>query len=257
LKNLPNFVTLCNLFCGCIAICFIFFNAPYAVQQGEAQFWVTGNASFYWGGIFICIAGVMDFLDGMVARWLGVTTAIGGDLDSLADVVSFGVAPSCILAKLLWASHMSDPNAMDVSMLAMAPAFVLACFGALRLARFNNAPENNYFFTGTPIPSVGIAIAGLAMAVYYNNFNIATVLQNKWIIYLIIAGGSYLMVSPLKLFTVKIKGFGLAENWGRYLWLALSLLLIWPLKFLVVPVSFLLYVIISLFYTPSSTPKTN
>jgi CDP-diacylglycerol---serine O-phosphatidyltransferase len=255
MKNLPNFVTLCNLFCGCIAIAFIFFNAPYAVQQGDTTFEVIGSSSFYWGAIFIFIAGIMDFLDGMVARLLGVTTVIGGDLDSLADVVSFGVAPSCILAKLLWAANMSDSNALDTSMLAMAPAFVLACFGALRLARFNNMPENNYQFTGTPIPSIGITIAGLALAVYYNNFNIAHILQNKWLIYLIIIICSYLMVSKLKLFTVKISGFGIRENWGRYLWLALSLLLLWPLKFLAIPVSFLLYIIISLFYNPTSIQK--
>ncbi|RYE25622.1 MAG: hypothetical protein EOP51_03540 [Sphingobacteriales bacterium] len=128
MKHLPNILTLANLFCGCIAIAFILNSQPFFATFNGEQYWVTGTEQAYYGGIFIFIAAVCDMLDGAVARALKVFSSIGKDLDSLADVVSFGVAPSMILFKLLWASYMSNPNALDVNMMAMAPAFLLACF---------------------------------------------------------------------------------------------------------------------------------
>jgi CDP-diacylglycerol---serine O-phosphatidyltransferase len=254
IKQLPNFLTLCNLFCGCLAITYILFSAPYLMPHGdqEQEYWIIGSSSFYWGAIFIFAAGIFDVLDGLVARILGVESPLGADLDSLADVVSFGVAPSCILFKLLWAAHMKSPHAMDISILQASPAFILACFGALRLARFNNAPKNNAVFTGTPIPSVGIAVAGLGLAVYHQPFTVGNALQNVWLLYGIILVGSYLMVSKIECFTIKLDKLASASNWGRYLWLALSIVAIVIFKYLGIPIAFLLYVIISLFYKPQA-----
>ena len=93
----------------------------------------------YWGSIFIFAAAVFDMLDGAVARALKVFSPIGKDLDSLADVVSFGVAPSMILFKMLWAAHMTQPDAMDVDMMLMSPAFLVACFSALRYSIYLRA----------------------------------------------------------------------------------------------------------------------
>jgi CDP-diacylglycerol---serine O-phosphatidyltransferase len=254
IKQLPNFLTLCNLFCGCLAITYILFSAPYLMQHGDQdqEYWIMGTNSFYWGAVLIFIAGIFDVLDGLVARLLGVESAIGGDLDSLADVVSFGVAPSCILFKLLWAAHMKSVHAMDISILQASPAFILACFGAIRLARFNNAAKNNLVFTGTPIPSVGIAIAGLGLAVYHQPYTIGNLVQNVWVLYGIIILGSYLMVSQIKCFTIKLDNFAVASNWGRYLWLVMAIVSIVIFKYLGIPIAFLLYVIISLFYKPQA-----
>ncbi len=103
MKHLPNICTLANLFFGCTAITFIL-NAPAFLNTitGEDYFPVLGMEQMYYGSLFIALAALMDVLDGFAARSLKVHSLIGKDLDSLADVVSFGVAPSMILFKLLW-----------------------------------------------------------------------------------------------------------------------------------------------------------
>jgi CDP-diacylglycerol---serine O-phosphatidyltransferase len=254
IKHLPNFLTLCNLLCGCIAAAYILHSAPFLMQHGDqdAEYWINGMPSFYWGAWFIIAAGVFDVFDGLAARALGVESPIGKDLDSLADIISFGVAPACIIFKLLWAAHMKNPHAMDASIIITAPAFILACFGALRLARFNNAPQNHNAFTGTPIPSVGIAIAGLGLAVYHQPYSLGNALQNVWVLYGIIAVCSFLMVSNIQCFSIKMKSWAFAPNWGRYIWLLLSILAIIIFRYLGIPIAFLLYVLISLFYKPSA-----
>ncbi len=251
MKHLPNILTVGNLFCGCCAIAFILYAPPYLVQKGEDQYWVIAANQAYKGALFILIAAILDFLDGAVARGLNLKSELGAQLDSLADVVSFGVAPSMIMAKLLWAANMQDANSLDVSMLAMAPAFLIACFGAVRLAKFNLLPENNNYFTGLPIPAAGIAVASLAFINFHNSLDLAAVLQNKYLLLLIIAVVCWLMVSPLKLFTLKFSNFQWQANWGRYALILLTLALIPLLKFAVIPVSILLYIIISFFYKPT------
>jgi CDP-diacylglycerol--serine O-phosphatidyltransferase len=202
MKHLPNLLTLANLFCGCIAIAFILNAQPFLANfaNGE-QYWVYGTQQAYMGSLFILGAAIFDMLDGMAARALKVYSPIGKDLDSLADVVSFGVAPSMILFKMLWGAYMSGPNALDVPMLAMTPAFLIACFGALRLARFNTtSTEQKTSFIGMPIPAVGLFIATLPLITLYNPMNLGSLLQGKWMIYAIIGVLSWLMVSRIRFF---------------------------------------------------------
>jgi CDP-diacylglycerol---serine O-phosphatidyltransferase len=253
MKHLPNILTVGNLFCGCMAIAFILFNPPFGIEYGDGQFVsINGNSNLFWGALFIGFAGLCDWLDGAAARWLGVESPLGADLDSLSDVVSFGVAPSMIVMKLLWVATMGQPGALDVSMFAISPAFLIACFGAVRLAKFNNAPKNNDQFTGVPIPAIGIFIAGIALIVYRNEMGLAKVFTNQWVLYSIIAFCCWAMLSKVKLFTLKISNFTFAPNWGRYVWLLASLALIPVLKFAVIPASFILYVALSFFYKPQS-----
>jgi CDP-diacylglycerol--serine O-phosphatidyltransferase len=251
MKHLPNIITLGNLFCGCIAIAFILNSQPFISEVNGQQYWVVGTTQAYYGSLFILIAGILDLLDGMVARWLGVTSAIGKDLDSLADVVTFGVAPSMIFFKMLWAAWMQHPKAIDVSMWAMAPAFLLACFGALRLARFNNSPSTTAYFTGVPIPAIGLVVASLPLINLHNPLGIGEKLQNPWLIYGVILLLSGLMVSKLRLFTLKFSQFSIAKYWPQLTWLLLSIIFIPFLKILTVPLSFLLYIALSLAHKPS------
>jgi CDP-diacylglycerol---serine O-phosphatidyltransferase len=253
MRHIPNILTLSNLFCGCVSIAFTLFSAPFQITNAEEQYWVPGGTSFYWGAMFIFFAGLADWLDGAAARWLKVESPLGGDLDSLSDVVSFGVAPSMIVMKLLWMATMNNPNAMSTSIFAVSPAFLIACFGALRLAIFNNAPKNNIQFTGTPIPSIGIFIAGLGLIVYKNELGLASLIVNQWFLYAVIAFTSWAMVSKIKLFTMKIENFAFGPNWGRYLLIIICLALLPILKFAIVPVAFLLYILISFFYKPTSS----
>lgn len=97
---------------------------PFVNEVNGEQYWVSGTTQAYYGSLFIFMAAVFDLFDGMVARWLGVQSPIGKDLDSLADVVSFGVAPSMIIFKMLWAAYMAKPHAMDVSMIAGSCIFI-------------------------------------------------------------------------------------------------------------------------------------
>ena len=142
MKHLPNLLTLCNLFCGCIAIAYSMSALPYYIFKtnefaSPTYEWVYGVQQLYLSSLFIGIAALCDVLDGFAARLLKVNSPIGKDLDSLADVVSFGVAPAAILFQLLWDAQMGEKNVFDVSMMGMAPAFLVACFAALRLAKFN------------------------------------------------------------------------------------------------------------------------
>ncbi len=236
-----------------MAIVFILHSQPFLSDINGEQYWVSGTTQAYYGSICILLAAVCDVLDGMVARWLGVTSAIGKDLDSLSDVVSFGVAPSMILMKMLWASWMQKPDAIDISMLSVCPAFLLACFGALRLARFNNSPATTSYFTGVPIPAVGLVVASFPLINFYNPLGIGLKMQNAWLLYFIIAILCWLMVSKLKLFTLKFSNFSVKKYWPQLTWLALTLVALPFLKTLAIPLSFLLYILLSFAYKHSDT----
>ncbi len=252
MKHLPNILTLGNLFFGCIAIAFILQSQPFLGEVNGEQYWVIGTTQAYYGSMCILIAGILDLFDGMVARWLGVESPLGKDLDSLADIVSFGVAPSMIMMKLLWAAWMQKPAAMDIPMLAMAPAFLIACFGALRLARFNNSPATTAYFTGVPIPAVGITIASLPLINYQNPLGIGLAMLQPSILYILIALFCWLMISKLRLFTLKLSGFSPARYWPQILWIVLTLLAAFFLKTLFIPFSFLLYILLSFLYKPDT-----
>lgn len=251
MKHLPNLLTLGNLFCGCIAIAYVLTAQPYTslnVENGLPSWtWVYGAEQIYYASLFIGIAGICDLLDGFVARALKLESPIGKDLDSLADVVSFGVAPSMILYKFLWDALMSEKNAMDISMLSMAPAFLIACFAALRLARFNVAPPAvKGFFVGMPTPAVGIFIASLPLVSWLDPFGLGHYLQNKWTIYLIIGLLSWLMVSKVSFLKLMPAKWTLGAAWPQLLLVLATLGAIPFLSVAAIPFAFVLYILLSL-----------
>ncbi len=247
MKHLPNALTLANLFCGCIAIVFALHWQPFVRELNGQDYWIPGTSQIYFAGFFILLAAFFDLLDGAAARWLGVASPIGKDLDSLADVVSFGVAPSMILMKLLWTSWMQQPNAVDISMWGVAPAFVLACFGALRLARFNNAVPTTHYFTGVPIPAVGLLVSSFPLIYFYNPIGTASLITNQWFLYLIIVLLSWLMNCQFRFFTLKgLMSGAFKENILPLLCIILSVLAIIIFRSLGVPIAFLLYLVFSL-----------
>jgi CDP-diacylglycerol--serine O-phosphatidyltransferase len=250
MKHLPNMITLGNLFFGCLAIAFILKAQPYV---NDDQYWVVATTQAYYGSLMIGIAALLDLLDGMVARWLGVFSPIGKDLDSLADIVSFGVAPSMILMQMLWAAWIQKPNAMDVSVFAMSPAFLIACFAALRLARFNTSAPSTSFFTGVPVPAIGLLVASFPLINLYNPMQLGTAMQNPWLLYGIIALLCWLMVSKLQLFTFKLRGFSWQTNKAQYIWLALTMASIPFLQVLSIPFGFILYIILSVTFNTAQS----
>ena len=250
MRHLPNICTLANLFFGCIAIAFIL-NAPsFLTVVGEDYQPVLGLEQMYWGSMFIALAALMDVIDGFVARFLNVSSLLGRDLDSLADVVSFGVAPSMILFKLLWFAYMSEPGALDAPLLATTPAFLVACFGALRLARFNqtSVPQHGYF-AGMPIPATGLIIASLPLISWYPaGYNFNAVLTNKWFLYGLIITLCLLMVSKIKFLKWKASGKSMKAWWPQILMVVTILAGAPFLKFAVIPLVFLVYIVCSMLY---------
>jgi CDP-diacylglycerol---serine O-phosphatidyltransferase len=250
MKHLPNLLTLANLFCGCVAIAYILTAQPYltmSLQDGLPSWrWIYGVQQMYLGSLFIGIAALCDMLDGLAARALQVFSPIGKDLDSLADLVSFGVAPSMILFKFLWDALMGQKNAMDVSMLGMAPAFLLACFAALRLAKFNITTQiQRAYFVGVPTPAVGLFIATLPLLNWYNPMGLGAWLQNVWVLYIIIALVCLLMVSPIRCFKLLPTGKGIKNMWQQIALIAGTVILFPILRIAAFPVAFLLYVALS------------
>ena len=253
MKHLPNLLTVANLFCGCIAIAFILNLQPFWGNLPDGQHLVSATEQAYLGTLFIFIAAFCDLLDGLVARTLKIFSPIGQDLDSLADVVSFGVAPSMILFKLLWAGYMLQPDAMSVDMLAMCPAFLIACFAALRLARYNiTAASQRSYFIGMPTPAVGLFIATFPLINWYNPYNVSRYLYNVNIIYILIALLCWLMVSRIRFFKFIPEKWSLAYTWPQLVLLVVTLATLPFLKIAALPLAFILYMVLSLVYkTPA------
>lgn len=248
MKHLPNILTLCNLMCGCIATVYILHSQPFIHEENGVSYWITGTTQAYMGAMFIMLAAIFDLFDGMVARWLGVFSPIGKDLDSLADVISFGVAPSAILFKMLWAAYMSKQGAIDVPMSYMIPAFLPTCFAALRLAKFNISTSQTKYFTGVPVPAMGIVVASFPLINFYNTWGIGSLMHNEWLIFAIIALLCWLMVSPYNFFTFKMSSLNMQQNAAQIIWLILSIVAVFIFQYLAVPISFLLYIILSFIF---------
>ena len=213
MKQIPNLFTLLNLVFGCIAIVFV-------LQTGQSLVYIDRDGFTSWdlperiaiGSFFIFAASVIDFLDGFVARLFKASSEMGKQLDSLADVVSFGVAPALILYQLLRISFAKEADGLDVSAAALLPAFLIPCAGAWRLARFNIDTTQQFSFKGIPIPAAGITIASLPLIIHYQQLNLQEILINKWLIYGIILLLSYLMVSNIPLMSLKFKDSSLKNN---------------------------------------------
>lgn len=262
MRHLPNLLTLANLFCGCLAIVSVLNAQPFLYQSSEGpeyqwNMWANGVQQLQWGGVLIFIAAFFDLLDGWVARSLKIFSPIGKDLDSLADVVSFGVAPATILYKLLWDAVAHEPNVTDVDMLSMAPAFLVACFAALRLARFNITPAKKGEFTGMPTPAVGIFVASLALIDWDNPSGWSQYLQYRWVLYGMIAALSYLMVSNIRFLKLMPASWNIKHSWPQAMIVVGTIAAIPFIRFSAIPFAFVLYIIISLVAPRQKTKATD
>lgn len=248
IKQIPNLFTLLNLVFGCLAIiCILQTGETFTIQQ-DGQ-WITQlPEKIWWGSICIFIAAVIDFLDGFVARLFKATSPLGAQLDSLADVVSFGVAPGLIMYQLLRISFIGEESGLDTSIWYLMPALILPCAGAYRLARFNIDPTQSEGFKGVPIPAAGLVVASFPIILLYNYFGLTPILLNKWVLYAIIFILSYLMVSTLPLMALKFKDFSFKNNAPKFILVILAVVAAILLKWLAIPVVFVLYILLSLIY---------
>lgn len=197
-NNIPNSITCLNLLSGAIA-------CVYALNGTTQYGTLSGFEVAY---IFICIAAVFDFCDGLVARMLHAVSAIGKELDSLSDCVSFGLAPSMLVYTML---EQYNPGCV-----CNFAAFLIAVFGALRLAKFNVDTTQTTSFKGMPIPANAIFWIGYVNLC--NEQNAAGAITFAFIAIL-----CYLMVCNMPMFSFKMKTFGLKENFHRYLLVVLTI----------------------------------
>lgn len=243
-NNIPNLFTLLNLLSGCLAILLSFYDVALA-------------------GVMIFISGLFDFVDGFAARILNAYSEFGKELDSLADIVSFGVAPSFILYQLILStlvagSDLSLPGYLPATdLLLLSTAFLPALFSAIRLARFNLADPAKDSFTGLPTPASGLFIAALGYTFFTGSSAWVLILTSNVLFPVTISLLlSLLMILPLPMFNLKFRGLSPGPNMMRYLLVLPSavMLVIWglPAVLLIIP----LYILLSL-TEALSCPKTS
>ncbi|HEV8286293.1 MAG TPA: CDP-alcohol phosphatidyltransferase family protein [Chitinophagaceae bacterium] len=254
LRGIPNLFTLLNLIFGCIAIVFILQTGETIVLLQQDGFTdVNLPEKITWGAFFIFGAAVIDFFDGFIARLFKATSNMGKQLDSLADVVSFGVAPGLILFQLLRISYAQQENGLDVSIGWLLPAFLIPCAAAWRLAKFNLDAAQQTLFKGVPTPAIGLVIASFPLMIHFQTLHLQFLLINKWLLYAAIILFSYLMISDLPMMSMKIKDWSLKNNLARYILLVLGIIAVISVKWLAVFAIFIFYVIISLAFKNKTT----
>ncbi len=231
-RHIPNFITLLNLLAGCMAILAISGN-----HLNQASWWII-------------LAAVLDLLDGLIARLINATSPLGKQLDSLADIVSFGLAPGYMLYTLIGASvgtyYPGDANFEYMAYIA----FLVPAFAALRLAKFNIDPAQEDDFRGLPTPANALFI--LAIPIFVNCELIVipwlnSFFTNPWVLSGLAVVLSILMVSGIHLFSMKVKSIYWRHNRARYIFLPVAVILFFSMRFASVPFILLFYIVLSQF----------
>ena len=234
-KHLPNILTCCNLFSGCIAAYFAF--------QGELSV-----ASYF---IFLCL--LFDYLDGFIARLLNVSGELGKQLDSLADVISFGLVPGIMLQNILLHSDLLiNSNSTWVSF----SAYLITIFSAVRLGKFNLDTRQTENFIGLPTPACAMLISSIPfiLAKYDDVFHIY--IFNPRFLLPFILFMCFLLVAELPLFSLKFKTYDLNKNLIRYIFLLSSIILFLSLNFSSIPIIIFIYILLSFIDLPIFKQKT-
>ncbi|RQP13875.1 MAG: CDP-alcohol phosphatidyltransferase [Chryseobacterium sp.] len=224
-NNLANLLTLGNLFLGCVAAAFLF------------------NGDYKTAALMILGSLLLDFFDGFVARALKADSDLGGQLDSLADMVSFGFVPGLVMYKAL------EPFGNYVGSVGLPfdlkyIGFIVAVFSGLRLAIFNLDTEQTYYFKGLNTPSNTMLLLGLYYSWQeYGAFRF--LFDNALLLILLALVCSWLLVSPIKMIALKFRSRKLADNWPKIILAIGALLLVAVLGIVGIPMAILFYILIS------------
>ncbi len=222
-KHIPNAITCFNLFSGCVGIAFAF------------------NNNLIYAGYAIIIAALFDFADGLIARALSVYSILGKELDSLADVISFGLLPSVIVYQLFLAA----PQLGELSIYLNYSAFMITIFSALRLAKFNIDARQTDHFIGLPTPANALLVASLPMIISEAGSFWSSYILNPYFLFIFSIGMGFLLVMEVPLISLKFKSFTLNENILRYILLSSAAVLIVLFKFVAVPFIIFIYIVLS------------
>jgi len=223
LITIPNLITLCNLLCGCLAIIYVL------------------NGDLHTGAYFVLVAGFLDFFDGLTARILKSYSPIGGDLDSLADMVTFGVVPGMFFYQLLCENFGCDGEFY----VHAALGFLFTMCAALRLAKYNVSEDQSDIFRGIPTPGATLFIIGIPFwseSFLYNTLADSTFLL-LWLFFI-----SFLMISNVPMYAYKFKSAKLNENLFMYSMVLFPILMLLFLGLKALPLLIIIYIIGSFIY---------
>ncbi|MDD3004009.1 CDP-diacylglycerol--serine O-phosphatidyltransferase [Flavobacterium sp.] len=222
-KHIPNLITLLNLFSGCIALI-------YAVEH-----------NFEMAFLFVSLGIFLDFFDGFFARLFNVSSPLGLQLDSLADMVTSGVVPGYVMFLLLTKNT-------DVSFLPYI-GFIITLGSCYRLANFNIDTRQTDSFIGLPTPANALFILSLPLVLQHTNSEVIYgFLNNQWMLLVISLFSAYILNAEIPLFSLKIKEFNFKKNKLQIIFLSLSVVLLIAFQFLALPLIIILYVLLSVVY---------
>jgi len=242
-KHIPQFITMLNILCGCIATVFAVLNMLELAA------------------IFVFLGIVFDFFDGLAARLLDAQSELGIQLDSLADVITSGLVPGIVMFQLLAMSQTGGWN-LDLSgtsealtwtgfKISFLPffGFLITLASAYRLAKFNIDENQATSFIGLPTPANALLILSLPLILLYQgNDYLNQIILNPWFLIIITILSSYLLNSRVELFALKFKNWSFKDNALRYIFVIVSLVLLLTMKFLAVPAIVLFYIVSSMVY---------
>lgn len=226
-SQIPNIITLLNLFSGCVASIYAF--------QGD----------FFWAGLFVCLGVFFDFFDGLFARLLNVSSELGLQLDSLADLVTSGFVPGLVLFQLLGQSINPEFSVLNFDFFSTDSValigFLVSLASAYRLANFNIDTEQREDFIGLPTP--GNALLVISSAITIQEVEISYAVELLIGLTLI---SSYLLNARLRLFSFKFKNFSFSKNWFRFLMIALSIVALILFQIKAIPLIIVSYIMLSI-----------
>ena len=225
-KHIPNLITLLNLFCGCIALIFV------AHRQFEMAFF------------FVCLGIFLDFFDGFFARLFNVSSPLGLQLDSLADMVTSGVVPGYVMYQLM----LDNSTTVETSYMQWFPylGFIIALGSCYRLANFNIDTRQSESFIGLPTPANALFILSLPLVLANtDSLIVLEILTNQWFLLIIAIFSAYILNAEIPLFSLKIKNFSFKKYKLQIGFLILSLLFILFFDYLAIPMVIISYVLLS------------
>jgi len=225
-KHIPNAITCANLFSGCIGVVFAF------------------NGQLETAAYFVLLSGIFDFFDGFAARLLHVKSDIGKELDSLADMVSFGFLPGVVMFQLL--KHSGSYN--DSLFFLPYLGFIITVFSALRLAKFNIDTRQTEDFIGLNTPMNTLFIISLP----FIQKDYPEVIGSTWLLAGITLLMSWLLVSEIRIFSMKFSSMSWTQNKMKFIFLLLSAVLVVFLQFAAIPFILVLYIALSVVHFRSA-----
>lgn len=224
-KHIPNLITLINLFCGCVAIVY--------VSQGDFLM------AFY----MVCLGIFFDFFDGFFARLFKVSSPLGLQLDSLADMVTSGVTPGYVM----YSMFANSGHELGTNPAIPFLGFIITLGSCYRLANFNIDTRQTDSFIGLPTPANALFILSLPLVISFSDsLMILEILTNQWVLLVITLCSAYILNAEIPLFSLKIKKFSFKENALQIVFLTISVLMVILLHYIAIPLIIAFYVLLSI-----------